>query len=64
MSWQDLRIVLFAIGAFIAMRELLTWYWKINRLLNVLEDIAVSLRTLPSVKAYDEYFDRAPRKAA
>ncbi len=64
MNHLELTVPLVIMAIFLALREFVTWYWKINRLLNVLEDIAVSLRTLPSVKAYDDYFAREPRKAA
>lgn len=64
MNLEILRAIVIGLVIFLLIREVLTWYWKINRVVNVLEDIAVSLRTLPSVKAYDAYFDRKPRKAA
>jgi hypothetical protein len=50
--------------AAMAVRYIVLWYFKINRITAALEDIAVSLRTLPTVQAYDRRFDRKPPRAA
>ncbi len=49
---------------FLLGREIIWWYFGIGRTIAVLEDIAVSLRTLPSVREYDAYLKRPARKAA
>jgi hypothetical protein len=51
MPWETIRLILVILGAFLAIRELLTWYWQINRVVSLLESIAWSLGTLPSVQA-------------
>ena len=49
---------------FLALRWIVLWYFKIHRAVKALEDIAVSLRTLPSVQKYDCENARKPPKAA
>ncbi len=47
-----------------AVRPLVWWYFGINRMVRALENIDVSLRTLPTVRDYDDYFERKPPRAA
>ncbi len=47
-----------------AVRPLVWWYFGINRMVQALENIDVSLRTLPTVRDYDDYFERKPPRAA
>lgn len=47
-----------------ALRPLVWWYFGINRAVRSLENIDVSLRTLPTVRDYDQYFERKPPRAA
>ncbi len=47
-----------------ALRPLVWWYFGINRAVRALENIDVSLRTLPTVRDYDDYFERKPARAA
>ncbi len=47
-----------------ALRPLVWWYLGINRMVRALENIDVSLRTLPTVRDYDDYFERKPPRAA
>jgi len=49
---------------FIAIRRVWWWYWGIDRAIAALEDIAESLRTLPTVRSYDVQTKRPPAKAA
>jgi len=48
----------------LAVRPLVWWYFGINRAVRALENIDVSLRTLPTVRDYDGYFERKPPRAA
>ena len=48
----------------LALRPLVWWYFGIGRALRHLSSIDVSLRQLPAVNAYDQYFGRKPPKAA
>lgn len=49
-----LILVVVLIGLFILGRELTCWYLKINRLIEVLESIDESLKTLPTVARLDQ----------
>lgn len=48
----------------LALRPLILWYFGISRIIRHLAAIDVSLRCLPAVKEYDEYFARKPPRAA
>ena len=37
-SWNVL-IVILVIAAFFVLREVMTWYWKLNRIVSLLEEI-------------------------
>ncbi len=52
------------VAFFILVRRFWWWYFGIDRMVNALEDIAASLRTLPTVRSYDVQTGRKPRKAA
>lgn len=41
----------FAILIFFALREILTWYWKLNKISNLLEKIEENTRSKTPVKA-------------
>jgi hypothetical protein len=45
-------------------RTLVWWYWGIDRIVDALEDIAISLRTFPTVQAHDRQAKRRPPRAA
>src|SRR5437879_4451726 len=55
-----LLITVFAVQLLIlwALRPLVWWYFGIDRALEHLSSIDVSLRTLPTVERYDNRFDR------
>ena len=52
------------IAFFLVIRKFWWWYWGIGRMIDALEDIAESLRTLPTVKIYDQQSKRRPPRAA
>jgi hypothetical protein len=52
------------IGIFLLVRRFWWWYFGIGRALELLEDIAVSLRTMPTVQRYDQTMKRKPPRAA
>ncbi len=60
--WLIVPVVLFCL--LLVMRRIVWWYWGLDRWINALEDIAVSLRTFPSVQAYDRQAQRRPPRAA
>lgn len=39
-----IMLIIFAILIWIALREIMTWYWKINRIVDLLEKIEGHLR--------------------
>lgn len=47
-----------------ALRPLVWWYFGIARGVRALEDIAESLRTLPTVRQFDHQVGRQPPRAA
>ena len=47
-----------------ALRPVVWWYFGIDRRVHALEDIAESLRTLPSVRQFDHQVGRRPPRAA
>jgi uncharacterized membrane protein len=49
---------------FLAVRRFWWWYFGIDRMIAALEDIAVSLRTFPTVRTHDAAAQRRPAKAA
>lgn len=59
-----ISIVVVQIGVMLAVRPLVWWYFGINRAVRALENIDASLRTLPTVRDYDQYFGRKPARAA
>jgi hypothetical protein len=52
------------IGFFLVVRRFWWWYFGIDRAVRALEDIAESLRTLPSVRSYDVSTKRPPARVA
>lgn len=44
----------FAILVFVALREVLTWYWKLNKISNLLEKIEENTRPKNSVESNTE----------
>lgn len=52
------------IVVFLLIRRFWWWYWGIGRTIDLLEDIAVSLRTMPTVQKYDQTARRRPPRAA
>jgi hypothetical protein len=54
----------FLVGFFLLVRKFWWWYFGIERMIDALEDIAESLRTLPSVREYDARARRRPPRAA
>ena len=38
-GWEDIVVLLVALVVFLVARELVTWYWKINRIVQLLESI-------------------------
>ena len=59
-----ISILVVQLGILWAVRPLVWWYFGINRAVRALENIDVSLRTLPTVRDYDGYFERKPPRAA
>ena len=59
LGWVSILALLF-----LAVRRVWWWYWGIDRAISALEDIAESLRTLPSVRSYDVQPKRPPARAA
>ena len=59
-----ISLVALQIGIMLAVRPLVWWYFGINRAVRALEDIAVSMRAMPAVRDYDQYFGRKPPRAA
>lgn len=59
-----ISLVALQIVIMLAVRPLVWWYFGINRAVRALENIDVSLRSLPSVRDYDQYFGRKPPRAA
>jgi hypothetical protein len=49
-AWPHAELLIFAIALvfFLVIREFWCWYFKINRVVRLLESIEASLRTLPS----------------
>lgn len=59
-----ISLIALQIGIMLAVRPFVWWYFGINRAVRAIEDIAVSIRTLPAVRDYDQYFGRKPPRAA
>lgn len=57
-------IVAIQVGVLLAVRPLVWWYFGIGRAVRALENIDVSLRTLPSVKSFDYLSARKPARVA
>lgn len=57
-------ILAIQIVVLLAVRPLVWWYFGINRAVRALENIDVSLRSLPTVREYDNFFGRKPPRAA
>lgn len=54
MNSSFLIFIPFAIVLFVALREVVTWYWKLNKISNLLEKIEENTRPKNSVKADTE----------
>lgn len=59
-----ISVLALQIGVLLAVRPLVWWYLGVGRAVRALENIDVSLRSLPTVREYDEYFARKPPRAA
>jgi hypothetical protein len=65
-----MTIVIALVGAFalvmllLVMREVVLWYLKINRLVETLESIDLSLSLLPGVRAERVKINQIPKRAA
>lgn len=60
---MDSNFVIFipiAIVIFVALREVLTWYWKLNKISNLLEKIEENTRPKNSVTTRKEETPPAP----
>ena len=56
MSDSDLHLLIgfgIFIVVFLIAREIVCWYWKINRMVALMESIDESLKQMPAVKAHD-----------
>ncbi len=56
MDSVELRMLIgvaFLVFVFWLGREILLWYWKIDRVVGLLESIDESLKQLPAVREYD-----------
>jgi len=49
-------VIVLTVLAFLVFRELLTWYWKLNRIIRILERIEKNLRK-EGVKYPDDNYD-------
>lgn len=65
MSLLDLWISIVALVLFfLAARRVMLWYFRIDRAVDALEDIAASLRAMPAVRDADARSGRRPPRAA
>jgi len=53
-SLQLLSGLAILVVVFLVLREFWCWYWKINRVVALLESIDESLKQLPAVRQYDD----------
>ncbi|HEY2104317.1 MAG TPA: hypothetical protein VGH29_00940 [Candidatus Binataceae bacterium] len=63
-DYNAFAVVLLVVAVFLGIRQFWWWYWGLNRIVAALEDIALSLRTLPTVERYDRTNYRKPPRAA
>lgn len=57
LNWSGIAISFFAfVLFFLLIREIVTWYWKINRIVNLLEKIEENTRK-PGAKTEEEHTD-------
>ena len=59
-----LRILEIQIVLLVALRPLILWYFKLNRISKTLESIDESLKQLPVVQAYNTRISQAGRRVA
>ena len=59
-----ISVLALQIGVLLAVRPLVWWYLGVGRAVRALENIDVSLRSLPSVREYDARFGRPRRRVA
>lgn len=64
MNLEVAGAILLALAVFLGIRQFWWWYWGINRAIAALEDIALSLRTFPTVRVHDQATKRRPPRAA
>ena len=64
---MDLNVLILIVvlaAVFLGIRAFWWWYWGIGRAVAALEDIAESLRTFPTVRAYNQQTKRQPLRTA
>ena len=54
MDWLIVGIVVVLLGAFMIGREVIWWYFGIDRAIAALESMDASLKQLPAVRRYED----------
>lgn len=59
-----ISVLALQIGVLLAVRPLVWWYLGVGRMVRALENIDMSLRSLPAVRDHDARFGRPRRRVA